>query len=320
MRIGQNPAKNQKEVAKPERITVAVLNYIPVLAGYYSQMLDVLKVCLESIRETSDLPFDLLVFDNGSCEEVTRYLNEEKDKGRIQFLMLSKKNLGKGGAWNMIFSGAPGEIIAYTDNDCKFFSGWLSRSITILNTYPNVGMVTARPYRTPPDFQTSTLNWAQSDPAVSIRRGQLVPFEVLHEFNLSLGQTEEFSKNFIESTEDILITYKRVKAIIGGSHWQFTAKREVLKEFLPFLMDRPMGQVKQLDERMNQKGYLRLMLPDPLAMNLSNTLPAESTFLKRKLKSESRTLSIKQKVLEVQVVKKLLLAIHDWIFKQYFIK
>jgi hypothetical protein len=29
MRIGQNPAKYVKEVAKPERITVAVGNYIP---------------------------------------------------------------------------------------------------------------------------------------------------------------------------------------------------------------------------------------------------------------------------------------------------
>ncbi|HPC06129.1 MAG TPA: glycosyltransferase family A protein, partial [Anaerolineaceae bacterium] len=149
MRIGQNPAKNQKEVAKPERITVAVLNYIPVLSGYYSQMLDVLKVCLGSIRDTADLPFDLLVFDNGSCEEVTRYLNEEKDQGRIQYLMLSEKNLGKGGAWNMIFSGAPGEIIAYTDNDVQFYPGWLSKSVELLETYPTVGMVTARPFRTP---------------------------------------------------------------------------------------------------------------------------------------------------------------------------
>ena len=38
MRIGQNPAKFVKTVAQPERITVAVLNYIPLLSGYYADL------------------------------------------------------------------------------------------------------------------------------------------------------------------------------------------------------------------------------------------------------------------------------------------
>ena len=36
MRVGQNPAKYVKEVAKPARVTVAVLNYIPFLSGFYA--------------------------------------------------------------------------------------------------------------------------------------------------------------------------------------------------------------------------------------------------------------------------------------------
>jgi len=53
MRIGQNPAKFVNEVAKPERITVAVLNYIPFLSGFYAEMLDVLKVCLNSLYQNT---------------------------------------------------------------------------------------------------------------------------------------------------------------------------------------------------------------------------------------------------------------------------
>ena len=157
MRIGQNPAKFVKEVAKPARITVAVLNYIPFLSGFYADMLKVLQACLDSIVQTADLPYDLLVFDNASCPEVRQYLADQYEAGRIQYLVLSDKNLGKGGAWNMILAGAPGEIITYTDNDCLFSPGWLSRSVELLETFPNVGMVTARPFRTRPEVYSATL-------------------------------------------------------------------------------------------------------------------------------------------------------------------
>ena len=66
MRVGQNPAKFVKDVAKPARITVAVLNYIPFLSGFYAEMLDVLKTCQGRIRECTEGPYDLFVFDNGS--------------------------------------------------------------------------------------------------------------------------------------------------------------------------------------------------------------------------------------------------------------
>ena len=128
------------------------------------------------IQDSTDQPFDLLVFDNGSCWKVCQYLlQEEQEQGGIQYLMLSEKNLGKGGAWNMILEGAPGEIIAYPDNDCYFYPGWLSRSLQILETFPHVGMVTARPFRTKEEFYSGTLAWAESDPDVKVERGASYP-------------------------------------------------------------------------------------------------------------------------------------------------
>jgi len=58
MREGQNPAKFVNEVEKPNRITVAVLTYIPFLSGYFAQSLDVLKVCLESIWANTMMPYN----------------------------------------------------------------------------------------------------------------------------------------------------------------------------------------------------------------------------------------------------------------------
>jgi glycosyltransferase involved in cell wall biosynthesis len=316
MRVGQNPAKFVKGVVKPARITVAVLNYVPFLSGFYAEMLDVLKTCLGSIWENTDVPYDLLVFDNGSCDGVRQYLLDTHEKGLIQYLILSEKNLGKGGAWNAILGGAPGELIAYTDNDCYFSKAWLSRSLQIMEVYPNTGMVTARPFRTREDLYSSTTDWGEKDPEVRVESGDFIPWEVFKEFDLSLGQSEDEIRQHFETSKDIRLTYRGVSAIAGASHWQFLARKDVLQRFLPFSMDRPMGQVRELDQRMNEAGYLRLMPTDPLAMNMSNTLRS-MTGLGLPAKQKGKTKS-KYPLLDFPLIKWSLLKIYDTIFRWYY--
>jgi len=345
MRKGQNPAKFVKDVAHPERITVALLNYIPFLSGFYAETLDVLKVCLESMRRNAGLQFDLMVFDNGSCPEVREFLVKEKEEGRIQYLILSEKNMGKGGAWNVMLAGAPGEIIAYTDSDVLFSPNWLSRSVEILETFPKVGMVTARPFRTPPEFYQATLKWARDN--AKLEEGQFIQWETFLEFNLSLGQTEEENRKVYAETRDWRISYNpslrggrssrrsnlqldeetasqqslavtsdEIVAYAGASHWQFTAYKSTLQQFLPFEMDKPMGQVRQLDKRMNDAGLLRLMVFDPLAMNMSNTLG----YLRGELKGgeKKKRIPFWKSVAELAPIKKLLLTIYNKIFRLYY--
>jgi hypothetical protein len=79
-------------------------------------------------------------------------------------------------------------------------------------------------------------------------------------------------------------------------------------------MDRPMGQVRQLDIRMNEAGYLRLMTAEPLMQNMSNQIPPE-------LQKEAKNLpknSKHAKWWEFPLIKKPLMKFYDLIFRLYY--
>ncbi len=311
MRLGQNPAKSIEHVPQPAPVTVAIVTYIPFLSGYYSESLDVLKVCLESLIQNTPQPYDLLVFDNASCPEVRSYLQGERQHGRIQYLILAGQNYGKGGAWNFIFQGAPGEFIAYADSDIQFSPGWLERSLEILQAYPQAGMVSARPLRTPAVLYSSTLDWAKQTGDVQIEEGSFIPWETYRDHVLSLGTSEEQAREWYASRQDTRLTRQGVQALIGAAHFQFTVRKSVIQAFLPFKMDRPMGQVRALDDQMNAAGWLRLATCEPLVRHLGNTLPDEH-------RTAQPQPAARQRLWDAPVLRRLLLRIYDAIFRLYY--
>ena len=83
------------------------------------------------------------------------YLSGLKQIGAIDYLLSSKRNIGNFGVVRMMFNSAPGEVIAYLDDDVFVYPGWVSEQLEILNTFPNVGMVSGDPVRFGRDMQAS---------------------------------------------------------------------------------------------------------------------------------------------------------------------
>jgi len=275
MRIGQNPAKSVDFVAQPERVTVAIVSYIPTLGGYYAQSLDVLQACLGSIWENTRLAYDLLVFDNASCPEVRSFLSEAHAQGKIQYLMLSKKNIGKAGAWNFIFGAAPGEYVAYADSDVYHYPGWLEPQIEILEAFPKAGMVTGMPMWTPAEYSTATSEWAEQNPDVTLERGKFLSWEDYWRHSQSLGAEEAKAREHFSSIEDVTILYRGRRYYIGAAHFQFVARKAALQSVLPIPSERPMGQVRLLDIALNECGYLRFCTSDWWVQHMGNALQDE---------------------------------------------
>jgi len=312
MRVGHNPARFVENVAQPADVTVAVVNCVPFLSGYYEQGLDVLKACITSIHENTPEPHDLMVFDNRSCREVRQYLQEAYDQGIIQYLVLSDRNIGKIGAWNFMFGAAQGKYVVFSDGDIGYRPGWLTASLELFKIFPNVGMVTARPLRTPMEFSSATLDWARQ--ARVLEEGCFLDWETFWEHVESLGRDEAESRKDYAAGNEYRLNYSGQTAFVGATHFQFMAPREVLQKIIPLPSEQPMRGERALDAAINKMGLLRLTTDKPLVWHMGNrvSIAVEATVTpKRK--------SLLHWLLWLPMVRRILLWLNNQIFRLYFL-
>ena len=283
-RLGTNPSRGQHLEFKQPRVTVAVLVYAPNQAGYFQHRLDVTRLTLESILMNTPEPFELLVFDNGSCKEMTDFLKELNQAGKIDTLVLSQQNIGKLNALWRIANLAQGEVIAYTDDDVYHLPGWLPKHLEILDTYPNVGAVTGFYIKQRVVMSSdNTLQWVadyEKDHPEMVQRGNLIPRKWEDEYMDNSGRTQERYQSEIAGVEDILVDYEGVKAWVSAHHFQVLIPKRVLLEVLSEMLedgwsDLMMGRMVELDDRMDAKGYLRLTTHDQTMRLLGNAIDDE---------------------------------------------
>jgi GT2 family glycosyltransferase len=274
MRLGQNPAKRKMPAYEPKRVGIASVVYIPHLEGYYSEALKILRLQLESLRTNTSEPIDLLVFDNGSTGLVQQELQAWQQQGLIDWLILSKPNLGKTGAMNWIFGAMPNAIIGFTDSDVYFRPGWLEESLKCLDSSALVGVVTAQP------CLADVLNAEEKAVAGLIENGIAIqdywpPEAVIREFVQGLGRGEEAVEQFSKTPLRLVeLGDDKIKAVLGASHMQFILRRDLARKVIPLPAQFGLSpeEDKTFNERVDAAGMLHVSLPEPLVVHMGNQL------------------------------------------------
>ena len=237
-RVGRHPLKTNEVLPEyqPRRLTVATVVHIPVLEGYWTHSLEVLKLFFASLYAHTSEPFDLMVLDNGSCQEVKNYLLAEQAVGHIQYLIFSQNNLRKTGALKFLLEQAPGEYITFADSDVYFLPGWLDDSLKIFEKFPEVGMVTASPLATnQAAAYRPILEVLRSQPDTQIEQGvDLIPDSWIAAHAASLGQSfQAYVSARLSAREDVRVTRDDVSMFLVSVDFQYTTTRRVVDAVMP---------------------------------------------------------------------------------------
>jgi GT2 family glycosyltransferase len=92
---------------------------------------------LESIIAHTDIPYELIIVDNGSHDETTSLLDRLENVTIIK----NNENLGFIKGCNQGASKARGKYLLFLNNDINVTPGWLSKLVRTIESYPKCGAV-----------------------------------------------------------------------------------------------------------------------------------------------------------------------------------
>jgi hypothetical protein len=130
----------------------------------------------------------------------------------------------------------------------------------------------------------------------------------------SLGDDEERARAFYAENEAHAITFKGESYYIGSSHFQFVARKEALQSITPIAFTRPMGEVRQLDTLINEKGYLRLCTAERYVRHMGNTLPEDMKSLVEGGRLARKKAARRKGLRGFGPVRRFLQWVHQWSF------
>lgn len=99
--------------------------------------LEYTKKCLNSVRIYTDVPYEIIVVDNGSTDGTVDYLERQNDITLVK----NDKNLGFAKGCNQGIKISKGEFIVLLNNDTIVTKNWLRNMVDFMNTHEDAGII-----------------------------------------------------------------------------------------------------------------------------------------------------------------------------------
>lgn len=225
-----NPQKKEKKIELQFQHRLIILVYLPQKEGYYKNIFDVFKLCLESAITTINSSCAITVVNNASCKEVVDFINDKYQNNEINAVIHHNENIGKMDAIVGAARASREPLITISDVDILFKFGWQQEVEKNFNFFKNVGSVS-------PIAVKSTYRYANSSTLAKIITKKLkfvleaIP-ENVEDYNLylkSLNWDKECKKEELWP----IVESKNHKAILGSAHQILTINREIFFENVP---------------------------------------------------------------------------------------
>jgi hypothetical protein len=268
MRLGSNPNKQVEQEQSQFLHQVIVPVYIPNEEGYFVDALKILTICLESLFNTIHNRTFITVVNNGSCENVVRYLDTLFSEKKIHELTHTD-SIGK---INAVFKGLSGNnipLVTITDADVLFLSGWQIETMKIFSTIPKAGVVGIVP-----QFKMyTTLSGNTIFDNLFNNRLQFLPIthpEGIIHFYDSIGWGRDYNPDYLKL--GLGLEYDDVKCLVGAGHFVATYKKDIFDEIDTFIGGKKVAGIGEayIDRKGLKKDYWRLTTQGNYAYHMGN--------------------------------------------------
>jgi hypothetical protein len=270
MRVGANPAKSKPGLGEYGVHRIIVPVYIPHLEGYFQNAIEVLNLCLESLRITASNRAAISVVSNGCTQIVIDELERQHRLGWIDQLVLNQQNRGKIDAVVSIARGSFEPLITITDCDVLFRDGWIEAVEELFQTFPECGYVCP--------FPSPAGAWHHTSATLlgALARAELCYEKVVDDGDLdrfahSIGRPDLFKPD--HRNAQMIVRRKNVIACIGAGHFTCTIRREVLAGMPvePSLKAiEGQSELRWLDIPPDAMGFWRLSTPKAWVNHMGN--------------------------------------------------
>jgi hypothetical protein len=272
MRKGVNPTKTDNLLIQKYYHRVIVPVYIPELTGYFTDSLEILQICLESLFITKNKGTAVTIINNACCQKVTDYLILKFKEGQIDMLIHNQENLGKVDPLVGAARSCHEQLITISDADVLFMNGWQEGVEEVFFHFPRAGMVSpvpsAKAYNS---FTSYTILYGII--RNNLKFENACDPEALRMFAKSIGREQDFYHD-CHLEKQLVMSKKKFKAVIGCGHFIATFRKQIF-EFAPKVpsMKKILGNSENdyLDLPNDKAGYLRLATVNNYAFHLGNS-------------------------------------------------